>query len=113
MEFYANGLKWEIIKEDNDRFHEIRREKGREQNEQIKDDLFCYGFTNPVEQKIYLNGILCEQQLRQTLIHELVHCWLWSIGASYTTYCEDAVCDTVSASYEFIHRVVEEYFAKK
>lgn len=112
MKFKINNLDWEIIKLDNCAFHELRRELGKQQNEQLREDMFCYGFTNPVEQKIYLNTILCEQQLRQTLIHELIHCWLWSYGASYTSYSEDALCDTVSASYDFIHKIIDEILSK-
>ncbi len=110
MRFKINNLEWEIEEYENKEFHEIRRELGRQQNEEIREDMFCYGFTNPCEQKIYLNKILCKEQKRQTLIHELGHCWLWSMGSSYTSYSEDALCDTISASHEFIKGVIDKYF---
>lgn len=113
MEFTINKLKWEIKELSNEEIHDLRIELGLKQYEEINEHVFNLGFTDNTQQKIYLNSTLNKQQLKNTLIHELVHAWLWSVGASYTQYCEDALCDTVSASYEFIHETVEEYFKEK
>lgn len=113
MRFKLNNHTWEIIELNNDIFHETRRKDGIMQNEKLNDTFFSYGYTNPLNQKIYLNSIQCEEQLKFTLMHELCHCWLWTMGSSYESYTEDALCDTVAASYNFIHKIIDKYFENK
>lgn len=112
MDFILNNISWSIIELENKRFLELRKELGEEQNCPVEPNSFVYGFCDYASHRIFLNSYQCISEKKRTLIHELVHCWLWSHGASYTSYCEDALCDTVSSSHEFIHEIVSKYFNK-
>lgn len=52
----------------------------------------------------------------RTLKHELAHCYMWEYGLSQeqnTTYGYEEICDIVSASNDFINKVVEKYIKEK
>lgn len=110
MKFIINNTNWEIIELDNVTFHETRVKKFKEQREKVKETEFILGFCDFSQHQIYLNKYLCKEEKRRTLIHELVHCFLWVNGASYTSYVEDAVCDTVAAIFDFVDCILKAYF---
>lgn len=110
MKFKINNNSWLIRELCNIDFQEIRKKLGGEQNVPVEEGAFVFGFCDYASHTIYLNDYQCEEEKKMTLIHELIHCWLWSHGASYTSYCEDALCDTVSSSHEFINKTIKEYF---
>ena len=99
MKLKINNKEWEIIELENDEFHKTRDSYNSEEHSQINDDNFIFGFCLYSHHKIYLNKNQCYEELKSTLIHELIHAWLWSCGASYIEYTEDSLCDTVAASY--------------
>jgi Zn-dependent peptidase ImmA (M78 family) len=110
MKFKINNKAWEIIEIDNDKFYETREIYLKQEHSEVRDENFVFGFCLYSHHKIYLNKNQCKEELKATLIHELIHAWLWSHGASYSSYCEDALCDTVSATNEFINKIVKDYF---
>ena len=106
MTFYMNNRKWDIIEVNQKRMCEI--ENVNEDNEQK-----FYGLTLYDKQKIYLWQDLCEEQKRETLIHELFHCFL---GCYVSFECFEpnieVVCNLVGNSHDIIHNIVERYFEK-
>lgn len=108
MQFKINNKTWEIKELDNKAFIELIEKLKEEQSLQYEG--LVLGFCDYASHSIYLNNYQCEEEKKATLTHELIHCWLWSHGASYMSYSEDAVCDTVSASYDFIHKIINDYF---
>lgn len=110
MNFVMNGRKWKIV--------ELSQEKMREHiinykwDGEPKEGKY-YGLTYPDEQVIYICSDLHEEQKRQTLMHELMHCYI----ASYITYdckeyTEEDLCDISANSHDIISKIVETYFTK-
>lgn len=112
FKFKINNKHWEIIELENEDFIATRNDYKLEEHSKPDDGNFVFGFCVYRYHKIYLNKAQCIDEKKSTLIHELTHAWLWTCGASYTQYEEEAVCDTISASYDTIHSIIEEYFVK-
>lgn len=110
MKFKINNKQWEIIELEREYFYETRKSLAEEDRNVFQEHGTIFGTTDLAYHKIYLNKGQTQDELKSTLIHELTHTWLWSNGASYTSYEEEALCDTVSASYDTIHKIVEDYF---
>lgn len=112
FEFEINYLKWKIIKIPNEELQNLRRKIGEEQNTKYDEESWYYGFCDCAHQIIYINEYLCIEEQQRALIHELTHAWLWSHGASYEQYCEDAVCDIVASMYSFISQIFTKYYTE-
>ena len=82
-------------------------------NEYLKEyenAVYCFGLTRYSQQIIYLNNELCNQVKKQTLYHELMHCYLWSYMHNFNEIGEEAMCDISANSHDIIHEIVEKYF---
>ena len=110
MKFEMNNRNWEII--------ELSQEEMREVYSNYKwdgepQDGRYYGLTYTANQKVYIDKDLCKEQKRQTLMHELMHCYLsctlFSNSRDYTT---EELCDISSNSHDIIHEIVEKYFCE-
>ena len=105
MKFEMNNRNWEI--------KEVSQEKLREFENDKKGELTYFGLTVYDKQTIYIWEELHPQQKRQTIIHELFHCY---VGCYYsfqeTVYTEELVCNLVGNSHDIIHEIVERYFNK-
>ena len=51
-----------------------------------------------------------KEQKRQTLLHELMHCYVWSYVCGFNNISEEALCDISANSHDIIHEIVENYF---
>lgn len=106
MKFKINNRDW-IIKE-------VNQKQLRELEKDNEERNTYYGLTVYDEQTIYIWQDLHPQQKRQTLIHELFHCY---VGCFYsfqeTVYTEELVCNLVGNSHDIIHKIVTEYFKEK
>lgn len=72
-----------------------------------------FGQTRYQPQDILLMRSLPSSQLRKTLIHELMHIWLWE-AAHYQNeprFNSEEVCDIVAQSHNFITDVIAKYDA--
>lgn len=112
FEFEINNLNWKIIKLPNEELQELRKKIGEEQNTKYNEDSWYYGFCDCAHHTIYISDYVCLEEQRRTLIHELTHAWLWSHGASYAQYCEDAVCDIVASIYCFVNQMLTKYYMR-
>jgi len=103
MKFKINDRDWEIIEVDQNKMRELEKDDN-ERNE-------YYGLTVYNEQIIYLWEKLPKQQKRQTLIHELFHCYL-GVYVSFQdlNLTEEVVCNLTANSHDIIHKIVEDYF---
>lgn len=103
MKFKINDRDWEIIEVDQNKMRELEKDDN-EKNE-------YYGLTVYNEQIIYLWEKLPKQQKRQTLIHELFHCYL-GVYVSFQdlNLTEEVVCNLIANSHDIIHKIVEDYF---
>lgn len=105
MKFRINDRDWEIIEVDQNKMRELEKDDN-ERNE-------YYGLTVYNKQIIYLWEKLPKQQKRQTLIHELFHCYL-GVYVSFQdlNLTEEVVCNLTANSHDIIHKIVEDYFKR-
>lgn len=114
MKFKLNGLEWlikEASQEDIKYIIRGRAEKGLE--EQPETGRY-FGTTLHDDLIIYLDEDLPKERKKKTLIHELTHCY---IGTNIThinkNYCEEEVCDIASNAYDFINKIIKQYFKEE
>ena len=103
MKFVINNRQWEI--------KEVSKEWLLEEyKKEYADAVYCFGLTRYSKQIIYLNEEMCPDVKRQTLLHELMHCYLWSYIHVFSEMSEEAVCDISANSHDIIHEIVDNYF---
>jgi Zn-dependent peptidase ImmA (M78 family) len=70
-----------------------------------------YGMTYMDEQTIYIDSGLHPEQKKQTLMHELMHCYIGCyITHQEQQYTEEDLCNISANSHDIIHKIVEDYF---
>lgn len=80
MKTAVNGLEWNI---------EYADDKALDS----EGDGVVLGVTKFLEQKIYIRRGMSKELTRRTVIHELCHCFLFSLGFSSETFDEETVCN--------------------
>ena len=80
MKTGVNGLEWNIEYADD----RVLDSEG---------DGVVLGVTKFLEQKIYIRRGMSKELTRRTVIHELCHCFLFSLGFSMDCYTEETMCD--------------------
>lgn len=107
MKFKMNNRTWEIKELSQD---EIRQHIVDYKYDGNPLDGKYYGQTYFDEQIIYLDKNLHPEQKRQTLIHELAHCYIGSfITFSNKQYTDEEVADIIGNSIDIIYSIVEKY----
>lgn len=104
MKFKMNDRTWEI--------KEVSQEELCKIEEVELDSVGkFFGVCDYESQTIYLWNVLCEEQKRQTLMHELIHCYI-ACYCSFEdmTWNEDLLCNISANSHDIIHKIVEDYF---
>ncbi|MBR5303415.1 MAG: hypothetical protein IKU37_01145 [Candidatus Gastranaerophilales bacterium] len=108
MKFKMNDREWEI--------KELTQEEIRQHFINYKYDGEpvggkYYGLTYMDEQTIYIDCGLHIEQKKQTLMHELMHCYIGCyITHQEKQYTEEDLCNISANSHYIIHKIVEEYF---
>lgn len=111
MKFKMNNREW-IIKEVNQ--EEFWKDEGCEDKIGTPEYHNTYHFGRCLfkTQEIWLWKDVSKEQKRNTLYHELLHCY----RGMYFTFCnlngqdEDLWCDISANSHDIIHKIVENYF---
>lgn len=109
MKFKMNDRNWEIVElsqEDMQQHFKDYKWDGEPQ----KDKYF--GLTYFDEQKIYIDKDLHVEQKVQTLLHELMHCYIGSYlsCSQEQTFNEELLCDISANSHIMITNIICEYF---
>lgn len=112
MKFKMNNRDWEIIELSQD---EIRQHLKDYKYDGDPQEGKYFGQTYMDEQKIYLDKDLHIQQKKQTLMHELMHCYigcfLFENGKEH--YTEEDICNISANAHDIIHEIVTKYFPEK
>ena len=108
MEFEMNSRKWEILEVSEEELRKIYQSNyGKDVGSEIK----FYGSTYDCIQKIYINKDLCKEAKRQTIIHELIHCYINCYCFDYEKgYGLEDICNISACSHDIIHDLIERYF---
>lgn len=106
MKFTINNRNWGIKRASKEWMLE-------EYKKECPEATYCFGMTKYSEQMIYLNDEPCEEVQRQTLLHELMHCYMWSYMYNVNQIGEEALCDISANSHDIIHEIVDRYFGEK
>lgn len=108
MTFKMNNRTWEIkeISQEEMRQHFIDYKYDGEPKEGK-----YFGLTYIDIGKIYIDKDLCLDQKKQTLKHELMHCYLACyLSVASREYTEEDLCDISANSHDIIHKIIENYF---
>lgn len=109
MIFKMNDNEWTILEKNKDVIKEMYIKASG--NTDIMD---IYGYTEYMDKTIYLNRDMVESVKRKTLMHELLHCYIFEYcSIEQNEYDEEVMCDICANSHDIIHNIVEEYFALK
>lgn len=108
MKFKMNDRNWEIkeLSQEEIRQHFIDYKYDGNPSEVGK----YYGQTYFDEQIIYIDKDLHIEQKRQTLMHELMHCYIGCYLYEFKSFDEENVCNISANSHDIIHKIVENYF---
>lgn len=109
MKFEINNRHWEIREvEEQTIINEIQK---WEKNKVVMGN----GYTDFQKLRIFLNEDLPYDQKRQTLMHELMHCYIRSFIflPQFDEASEETICDISANSHDIIHKIVEDYFIDK
>lgn len=107
MKFKMNDLEWEI--------KETSAEEVKSNfNDENKESVY-FGCAQLSTQTIFLNNEVSLEKKRQTLYHELMHCYIYCFLGDEIGFAnlEEGICEISSKSHDMIHRIVEEYFSPK
>ncbi len=108
MNFNINNRMWKII--------EISQ---KEMRQTIKDYKYdgepkegkYFGLTYMDKQVIYIDKDLHIEQKRQTLLHELMHCYIGCyLFENSKDYTEEDLCNISASSHDIIHEIIDNYF---
>ena len=105
MKFKMNNRTWEII--------EKSQEEMKKYMNCTNEETFYFGLCIRDKQQIWLCKEVCEEQKKQSLIHELTHCYITCyICMQVDSLHEEYVCDICANSHDIIHEIIENYFKK-
>lgn len=96
--FKINGAKWTI----------------REVSKDELDTEDVIGQTNYIKQEIKI--LKNSKNKKRTLIHELMHVWLWEYAHPQNneeTFTFENVCEIVACSHNFINKIIKMYIKKE
>lgn len=109
VNFKLLDANYEIIETTKEELYKINEARGKEDR-----NYFPYGITLHYERKIYINSEVCHKEKVKTLIHELMHAWMYLTANAYQEdYNEEHICEMVSASNQIINDIVHDYFSEK
>ena len=70
-----------------------------------------FGQTNYANHTIYLNPICCFENLKRTLLHEVMHAYCYSCGLHFTeSFDRENFCEFISHNFE---NIAKAYFEAK
>ena len=114
MKFKMNDVEFEIIEMEQLEYKNLRVEEDGKDGCKVSDtELGVYlGATHHKTCKIYLDKNQPEDRKRRTLLHELMHCYIYEyIGHSEMQFSDEDIADICANSHDIIHKITEDYFS--
>lgn len=111
MNFKMNDRDWTIMELSQDEMRNVI--ENYKYDGEPKEGKY-FGLTYIDSQIIYIDEDLCKQQKRQTLLHELMHCYIGSyLFSNSRDYTEEDLCNISSCSHDIINKIINDYFERK
>lgn len=79
-------------------------------NDEMGEATYCFGLTNYPTQTIYINEELNLEVKKQTLYHELMHCYIWNYLSNISECDIEMLCNISANSHDVIHKIATKYF---
>lgn len=105
--FVNKEKKWELYLKNDKEMTDIYYE-----NQEPEDGMSLNGITEFLTSKVYINEKLDGFVLIKTLMHELMHVYLYEIDKRDIYYSEDEVCEILADATPLIFNRVEEIISK-
>ncbi len=104
--FRMNNREWKILEISQDEMKKILKDY----DGKVENYGQYFGSTFTKNQVIYLDKDMHRDQKRQTLLHELMHCYIYNYLFELETLNLENLCDISACSHDIIHEIVENYF---
>ncbi len=102
MNFKMNNYNWTIDYATADEVKKVFNDNN--------ENSYYYGATKLSTQQILINKEVSKEKQKETLYHELMHCYIWSYLSDEINYNEEILCDLSSKSHDMIHDVCKNFF---
>lgn len=102
MKFRMNNLEWEIKK--------VSADEVKSHFKDCNEESYYFGCTTFSKQEVLINGEATLDKQRETLYHELMHCYIYCYICDGLSFDEEGICNISAKSHDMIHKIVEEYF---
>lgn len=116
MKFKMNDIEFEIIEMEQTDYKQSRiaeNERDGCKAEETETGVYL-GATHHKTCKIYLDKSQPKDRKRRTLLHELMHCYIYEyIGHSEMQFSDEDIADISANSHDIIHKIVENYFKEE
>lgn len=96
-QFVMNNLEWEL--------YFVEHDHPRLEN---TDQEIHLGITYKSEQTIYIDRTVSSQQIYKTVVHELIHAFLFSYGFDNCEWDEESMCNFIGQNAENIIKLANE-----
>lgn len=104
MKFKMNGYSWNIE-------YMSAEDLKKEAKKENEEECYYFGLTSFTKQKIYLNEEVSKERQKQTLYHELMHCYLGCyINDSEINFTEEEMCNVSAKSHDIIEGIADDFF---
>lgn len=105
MKFKINNHIWYIYELDSD---VIKRSLSERSGDNFS---YVFGYTDLPNNTIYLNADMKKNVRKTTLMHELMHCYLFEYSSIHSdAFNEEELCDISANSHDMIEKIVNDYF---
>lgn len=101
MKFKMNDLEWTI--------EYATYEKIKKGFNDTNPNSIYFGSTILSEQRVLISKECSLEKQRQTLYHELMHCYIYCYIMDGLSFDEEGICNISAKSHNMIHKIVESF----
>ena len=105
MKFEMNGHTWEIVEVGH---KEIMEEYSKDGD--MSNIASIYAFVRFSDHKLFLDANNCYYTMNKSLLHELMHIYIYEYCSWEMNFNEEIVCDLVANSHNVINEIAKEYW---
>ena len=77
------------------------------------EDSYYYGVTTLSKQEILINNEISREKQKETLYHELMHCYIFCYLCNGLQFDEEGLCNISAKSHNIINKISDDFFEGK